>query len=100
MKQKMTRSHKGRTTFQINEMLTDKLNKAENDSPYCLNGLGENITLMFLGFFDKAMTDLDEKLTVNVETSLLKISCSKKRDTSSDMKQLFVRILLFNNLYL
>lgn len=90
MKHRMSRNHKKRTEFKIDNMLTDKLNKIRQDKNL---GSGNYMSLMFLGFFDKPLcNDYIINDIVRVETILLKISHKKRKDSSSPYMQESVSI--------
>lgn len=83
MKDRSTRSNKTRATFKVDSLLAKKL---KNDE--LKNGsnalLGEYLTLMFLGFFDKSISEDD---FVEVETCLSKISHKKRKDSFKALQE-------------
>lgn len=91
LKNRSTRSNKRRCTFKVDSLLGIKLNKTRNDN---ITWLGEYMTLMFLGFFDKTISDLD---VVEVETSLMKISQKKRKDSLKSLQQ---RVSYLGNMYI
>lgn len=79
MKHRSSRTNKARSAFRIDSLLASKL-KNRNDS----ERLGDYMTLMFLGFFDKSISE-DE--VVEVETFLSQISHKKRKDSSKAMQE-------------
>lgn len=79
MKHRSNRTNKSRSGFRIDSLLAGKL-KVRNDS----ERLGDYMTLMFLGFFDKSISDED---VVEVETFLSQISHKKRKDSSKAMQE-------------
>ncbi|GAB0098124.1 Polycomb protein Su(z)12 [Sergentomyia squamirostris] len=80
MPQRMSRSHKKRSTFRINDLLTEKLKSLKR-----ANCPGDFLSLVFLGFFEKAIdssTSVSSE-SVRVESMLLKISYKKRKESSS-----------------
>lgn len=87
MKHRMSRTHKRRSEFKVDNMLAEKMNKSRLDK---IHGLGDYMTLMFLGFFDKTLEDTMCSDAVRVETTLLKISHKKRKDSSSAFMQVTI----------
>ncbi|KAK9502360.1 hypothetical protein O3M35_011150 [Rhynocoris fuscipes] len=75
MKQRMSRSNKGRSLFKVDSMLQTKTNKLQQQAS--LSGF---LTLTFLGFYNKSCISQQEP--VKVETLLLKICHKKRKDVS------------------
>lgn len=75
LKNRSNRSNKRRSTFKVDSLLGIKMNKTRTDN---VTWLGDYMTLMFLGFFDKTISDFD---VVEVETFLMKISQKKRKDS-------------------
>ncbi|KAK6630889.1 hypothetical protein RUM44_003059 [Polyplax serrata] len=85
MKQRMSRDHKGRKTFKVNNILSRLRDRCQGND---LDSEKKFLTLTFLGFYDKTCTAYDE--IVNVETSVTKISHKKRKDSSSPLVKLYV----------
>lgn len=79
MKHRSNRTNKARAGFRIDSLLAGKL-KSRNDT----ERLGDYMTLMFLGYFDKTISDED---VVEVETFLSQISHKKRKDSSKAMQE-------------
>lgn len=84
MKNRMSRSHSSRSSFKIDNMLKDKINK-QNEKTVS-QFLGDYMTLMFMGFHDKSLGE-SVKGAVKVETILLKLSHKKRKDSASALMQ-------------
>ena len=83
MKDRTMRSNKERSTFKVNSLLGTKL-KQRNEATNGANiWLGDYMTLMFLGFFDKNIADD----VVEVETYLSKISHKKRKDSFKALQE-------------
>lgn len=83
MKGRTTRNNTGRSKFKVDGMLCQKMTKIKSEKLH-ETLLGDYITLMFMGFYDK---NLSEHLGVKVETILVKISHKKRKDSSSAIMQ-------------
>lgn len=70
MQHRSMRTNKDRSTFEVDSLLQ----RIENSRPA---RLGDYMTLMFLGYFDKSINDID---LVEVETYLSKTSLKKRRE--------------------
>jgi polycomb protein SUZ12 len=86
MKNRMSRSHKKRKTFQVDSMLGSKMRTEKNNA---YNWINDHLTMIFLGFYDKNLEEpIDSKYSwVKVETTLLKISHKKRKDSTSALMQ-------------
>lgn len=73
MKSRSNRTNSGRRTFNVDSLL-EKQEKIQSGQ------LGEFMTLMFLGYFDKSLRG-ESSEEVEVETSLSKISHKKRKDS-------------------
>lgn len=82
MKERINRTNKSRSTFKVDCLLSKKLDEKKNGSANDKT-LGEYMTLMFLGFFDKTLPD-DE---VEVETLVSKISHKKRKDSFKTLQE-------------
>lgn len=89
MKDRIKRTNKSRSTFKVDSLLSKKMDEIQNGSANDKT-LGEYMTLMFLGFFDKTLPD-DE---VEVETLVSKISHKKRKDSFKTLQER-VRKLIF-----
>lgn len=101
---RMSRSHKTRNTFKIDNMLGQKMNKLRSDKANGISLTGEYLTVLFLGFFDKQpggqsgddpmdgsnKVEAGSAKTVQVETVLLKVSHNKRKDIASALMQVAV----------
>lgn len=85
MKNRMSRSHSARSTFKVDNMLKEKLSKQNNEKTNT-QFLGEFLTIMFMGFYDKSLNE-SIKGSVKVETTVLKLSHKKRKDSSSALMQ-------------
>lgn len=81
----MSRIHKSRCNFKVDNVLDKVLVKQKENPMMSLPGY-MNIT--FLGFYDKALDS--NACAAQVETFLLKISHKKRKDSSSPMMQVSV----------
>ncbi|XP_055693341.1 polycomb protein Su(z)12 [Lutzomyia longipalpis] len=82
MPQRMSRTHKRRSTFKIDSLLTEKLKSIKR-----ANCPDDYLSMVFLGFFERAV-DSSSALaceSVRVETILLKISHKKRKESSSSV---------------
>lgn len=86
MKDRIKRTNKSRSTFKVDSLLSKKMDEKKNGSANDKT-LGEYMTLMFLGFFDKTLPD-DE---VEVETLVSKISHKKRKDSFKTLQERFGR---------
>lgn len=85
MKHRMSRNNKKRSDFKIDSMLSEKVNKSCLDKTTLL---GDYMTLMFLGFYDKTLCeDMKCDDIVRVQTILLKISHKKRKDSSAALME-------------
>lgn len=82
MKDRIKRTNKTRSTFKVDSLLSKKMDEKKNGSANDKT-LGEYMTLMFLGFFDKTLPD-DE---VEVETLVSKISHKKRKDSFKTLQE-------------
>lgn len=82
LKNRSTRTNKSRRTFKVDSLLGIKMNKSRTDNN--ITWFGDYMTLMFLGFFDKTISDMD---VVEVETFLMKISQKKRKDSLKALKK-------------
>lgn len=82
MPQRMSRTHKRRSTFSVDSLLTEKLKSIKR-----ANCPDDYLSLVFLGFFEKAVDSSTAvgSECVRVETMLLKISHKKRKDSSSSI---------------
>jgi polycomb protein SUZ12 len=78
----MSRSHKKRKIFQVDSMLGSKMHTEENSAYNWING---HLTMIFLCFYHKNLFQpIDSKYSlVKVETTLLKKSHKKRKDSTS-----------------
>lgn len=90
MKERTRRTNRKRS-FQVNSLLGIKQqqlqrSRTENGTgaPFG-NGMGEFMTLMFLGYHDKSVTDDDVR--VEVETNLSHISHKKRKESSNTLQE-------------
>uniref|UniRef100_A0A182WDX5 C2H2-type domain-containing protein n=1 Tax=Anopheles minimus TaxID=112268 RepID=A0A182WDX5_9DIPT len=120
MRNRMSRSHKSRQSFKINSMLAQKMTKLRTEKPNEITMSDGYLTLFFLGFFDERSqmmrngadsngivlplkssfsedTHDDSEHTseygrkcVQVETNLLKIAHTKRKDMGATQMQLTV----------
>lgn len=89
MKHRMSRNNKKRSDFKIDSMLSEKVNKSCLDKTTLL---GDYMTLMFLGFYDKTLCeDMKCDDIVRVQTILLKISHKKRKDSSAALMEVNVK---------
>lgn len=82
MKERIKRTNKSRSTFKVDCLLlkkTEEMNKGSTND----KTLGEYMTLMFLGFFDKTLPDEE----VEVETLVSKISHKKRKDSFKTLQE-------------
>lgn len=85
MKDRMSRSHKLRNGFNMDNML-NKITSRQRDNP--ISGLPAFMNITFLGFFNNLV---DPNLrVVQVEMFLLNISHKKRKDSSSPMMRMSV----------
>lgn len=86
MKERMSRSHTSRISYKVDDMLKEKLKKQNSNEKFNTQFLGEFMTIMFMGFYDKS---LDESIngSVQVETMVLKLSHKKRKISSSTLIQ-------------
>lgn len=90
MRQRMSRNHKRRKEFKINNFLDMMLEKNRNEvQPH---PVGDYMTLTFLGFHDHTLEE-DGGFQIKVDTSLLKISHKKRKDSSSAIAEISVSSL-------
>ncbi|XP_049295420.1 polycomb protein suz12 isoform X1 [Anopheles funestus] len=119
MRNRMSRSHKSRQSFKIDSMLAQKMTKLRSEKSNDLTMSDGYLTLFFLGFFDERNqtmrngadsngivlplkssfteetddsennSDYDRKC-VQVETNLLKIAHTKRKDMTATQMQLTV----------
>lgn len=82
MKDRIKRTNKTRSNFKVDCLLSKKNDEKKNGSTND-KILGEYMTLMFLGFFDKNLPD-DE---VEVETFVSKISHKKRKDSFKTLQE-------------
>lgn len=81
MKERIKRTNKSRSEFKVDSLqrkLEEKKNGSTNDKT-----LGEYMTLMFLGFFDKTLPDEEAE----VETFVSKISHKKRKDSFKTLQE-------------
>lgn len=95
MQYRSTRTNKDRSTFKVNSLLE----RVEKSIP---SRLGDYMTLMFLGYFDKSINDMD---VVEVETFLSKTTFRKRKDIRPSLDQVSqilkkVNLLSFHELLL
>lgn len=77
MKERMSRKHKNRQTFQVDSLLNTVTNR--NSVEEEKNGAPNNyMTLLFLGFYNKLMV---EEQFVEVEIVVSKIAQMKRKDS-------------------
>lgn len=81
LKNRSNRSNKTRSSFKVDSLLGIKMNKNRNDN---ITWFGDYMTLMFLGFFDSTISDVD---VVEVETFLMKISQKKRKDSLKALQE-------------
>ncbi|XP_037042961.1 polycomb protein Su(z)12-like [Bradysia coprophila] len=86
MKDRMKRTNKSRSSFKVDSLLSKKIDEKKNGSANDKT-LGEYMTLMFLGFFDKTLPDGE----VEVETLVSKISHKKRKDSFKTLQERFGR---------
>ncbi|KAF4523289.1 hypothetical protein B566_EDAN009412 [Ephemera danica] len=84
MRQRMSRNHKSRREFQINDLLS-KVVAAKMKEPIPQAAMADYLTLTFLGFYDKSVELKQDP--VKVETFVLKICHKKRKDVSSPTMQ-------------
>lgn len=77
MKERMSRKHKNRKNFKVDSILSTVTNKNRLEAEKS-RGPGNYMTLMFLGFYNKAL--LEEQF-VEVEIVISKISHMKRKDS-------------------
>ncbi|XP_018320290.1 polycomb protein Su(z)12 isoform X2 [Agrilus planipennis] len=77
MRNRMSRSNKARSSFKVDSILQKVSQKQKGNT---LFGLPSFINVTFLGFFDKTLDSSSH--VVQVETSILKLSYKKRKDSS------------------
>uniref|UniRef100_A0A182LVH0 Uncharacterized protein n=1 Tax=Anopheles culicifacies TaxID=139723 RepID=A0A182LVH0_9DIPT len=116
MRNRMSRSHKSRQSFKINSMLAQKMTKLRTEKPNEISVPDGYLTLCFLGFFDERNQMMrngadsngivlplkssfgeethddseNVRKCVQVETNLLKIAHTKRKDMAATQMQLTV----------
>lgn len=95
MKKRLSRNNTNRSTFQIDNILMDKIKLQEKKCGL----LNDYMSLIFISFLDKSFPT-DAKNFVQVEIILLKISHKKRKDNVSDMSHTIIGQLFLgvNNL--
>lgn len=77
MRQRMSRNHKSRRGFKVDSLLDRKTKRTDISAAIP----AKYMNLTFLGFFDKTLESHPK--TCQVETSILKVSHKKRKDSSS-----------------
>ncbi|KAJ6647472.1 Polycomb protein Su(z)12 [Pseudolycoriella hygida] len=85
MKERIKRTNKIRISFKVDSLLSKKMDEIKNGSND--KTLGEYMTLMFIGLFDKTLPDEE----VEVETLVSKISHKKRKDSFKTLQERFGR---------
>lgn len=89
MKNRMSRSHTTRTSYKVDDMLSEKSKKQNSNEKFNKQVLGEFMTIMYMGFHDKSLEE-SIKGSVKVETIILKLSHKKRKISSSALIQAIV----------
>lgn len=88
MKERMSRNHRKRTNFKINSMLDVLTQKSQTLANNYLN-------IIYNGLFEKAPSAehaWQEGDKVTVESTLYKITKSKRKDSTSDFQEILVSL--------
>lgn len=98
----MSRSHSNRASFKIDSLLAEKLRSKQSNSPF----LGQHMTIMFQGYFDRLHTTVIDpgstqvaninntsgmkgnKTTKGFEVYLLKVTTQRKQRKESQLTRL------------
>lgn len=86
MKQRMSRSHKKRKGFKVDSLL--ERNKAKRNELPTMQARYMNLT--FLGFYDKTLDSGVAPASAQVETSIIKVSHKKRKDSSSSTTKMAI----------
>lgn len=90
MRSRMSRSHASRAGFKVDSVLERVLARTRSEAqPHCM---GDYMTLTFLGFHDKNLSDSHD-YSVKAEALLLKLCHKKRKDSSSAVVEVSVRLL-------
>lgn len=87
MKQRMSRSHKKRRGFKVDSLL-ERIKARRNEMPKVMQARYMNLT--FLGFFDKTLESIGATTSAQVETSIIKVSHKKRKDSSSSTSKVAI----------